>query len=38
MENNFHGTINVENSELHRKLNNIKSDLFNQGLLEEYCE
>ena len=36
--NNFHGTLNVENSELHRKLNNIKSDLFNQGLLEEYCE
>ena len=37
MKNNFHGTINVENSELHRKLNNIKSDLYNQGTLKEYC-
>ena len=37
MKNNFHGTINVENSELHRKLNNIKSDLYNQGILKEYC-
>ena len=38
MKNNFHGTINVENSELHRKLNNIKSDLYNQGTLKEYCD
>ena len=36
MTNNFHGTINVENSELHRKLNNIKSDLYKQGIL--YCD
>lgn len=37
MKNNFHGTINVENSELHRKLNNMKSDLYNQDILKEYC-
>ena len=36
MTNNFHGTINVENSELHRKLNNLKSDLYKQGIL--YCD
>ena len=36
MTNNFHGTINVENSELHRKLNNIKSDLYKQGIL--HCD
>lgn len=38
MSNNFHGTVNVENSELHRKLNNIKSDLYSQKILEEYCD
>lgn len=38
MTNNFHGTLNVENSELHRKLNNIKSDLQSKGILKEYCD
>lgn len=38
MSNKFHGTINVENSELHRVLNNMKSDLYNQGVLKEYCD
>ena len=37
MSNKFHGTINVENAELHRILNNMKSDLYSQGILEEYC-
>lgn len=36
--NNFHGTMNVEGSELHRKLNNIKSDLYKEGTLEEQCD
>ena len=36
--NNFSGTFNVEGSELHRKLNNIKSDLYKEGTLEEYCD
>lgn len=38
MINNFRGTMNVAGSELHRRLNNEKSDLFKQGLLEEICE
>lgn len=38
MTNNFSGTFNVEGSELHRKLNNIKSDLYKEGTLEEYCD
>lgn len=38
MTNNFHGTLNVENSALHRKLNNIKSDLQSKGILKEYCD
>lgn len=38
MTNNFHGTLNVENSSLHRKLNNIKSDLQSKGILKEYCD
>lgn len=37
LNNNFTGTFNVQNSELHRKLNNIKSDLIKQKLLEEQC-
>ena len=37
MSNKFHGTINVENAELHRILNNMKLDLYSQGILEEYC-
>lgn len=37
LNNNFKGFINVEGSELHRKLNNIKSDLFKKNQLEEYC-
>lgn len=37
MTNQFKGTINVNNSELHRKLNNIKSDLYKKGLLTEVC-
>lgn len=38
MTNQFHGTLNVEGAEIHRKLNNFKSDLIKQGLLEEFCE
>lgn len=38
MVNNFTGTMNVEGSELHRKLNNMKSDLYKEGTLEEYCD
>lgn len=37
LNNQFKGFINVEGSELHRKLNNIKSDLFKNNQLEEYC-
>lgn len=29
--------INTQDAELHRKLNNIKSDLFTRGILEEVC-
>lgn len=36
--NNFHGFVDVEGSEIHRKLNNIKSDLIKNNLLEEYCD
>lgn len=36
--NNFKGFINVEGSEIHRKLNNIKSDLFKNKQLEEICD
>ena len=35
---NFHGFINIEGSELHRKLNNIKSDLLRNKTLEEICD
>lgn len=35
--NKFHGYINMEGSELHRKLNNIKSDLLRNKTLEEIC-
>lgn len=38
MTNKFKGTLNIEGSELHRKLNNIKSDLIKQKLLEERCD
>lgn len=38
MTNNFYGTMNVEGSELHRKLNNIKSDLYKKGTLIEQCD
>lgn len=38
MVNNFTGTMNVEGSELHRRLNNVKSDLYREGTLEEYCD
>lgn len=37
MTNQFKGYINQEGSELHRKLNNIKSDLMKNNQLEEYC-
>lgn len=37
LNNQFKGFINVEGSELHRKLNNIKSDLFKKKQLEEQC-
>lgn len=38
MVNNFKGTMNVEGSEIHRKLNNMKSDLYKEGTLEEICD
>lgn len=38
MTTNFNGTINVEGAELHRKLNNIKSELMESRNLKEYCE
>lgn len=38
MTNQFNGTMNIEGSALHRKLNNIKSDLIKQGILEEICD
>ncbi len=38
MSNNFKGYVNSEDSELHRRLNNIKSDLLKNNQLEEYCE
>lgn len=37
LNNQFKGFINVEGSELHRKLNNMKADLFKKKQLEEYC-
>lgn len=37
MSNSFIGTMNVEGSALHRKLNNMKSDLIKQGKLTEEC-
>lgn len=37
MTNKFKGFINMEGSELHRKLNNMKSDLLKNKQLEEYC-
>lgn len=33
----FSGTMNIENSSLHRKLNNMKSDLIRQGKLKQTC-
>lgn len=38
MVNEFKGTFNVEGSELHRRLNNVKGDLYRNGTLEEVCE
>lgn len=38
LNNNFFGTVNVKGAELHRILNNMKSDLINEGTLKEYCE
>lgn len=38
MSNSFFGFINSENSELHRKLSNLKSDLFNNNELIEQCK
>lgn len=37
LNNQFRGFINMKGSELHRKLNNMKSDLFKKKQLEEYC-
>lgn len=34
----FSGFINMENSGLHRTLNNMKADLLRQGTLEEICD
>lgn len=38
MVNEFRGTFNVEGAELHRRLNNIKADLYKQKILEEVCD
>lgn len=38
MSNQSTGIFNIEGSALHRKLNNIKSDLLKKNQLEEYCE
>ena len=38
MKNNFKGFMNVEGSELHRRLNNVKADLFKEGTLIEQCD
>lgn len=38
MNNTFSGTFNEEGSALHRKLNNMKSDLIEKDLLKEICE
>lgn len=38
MTNQFKGFINLEGSSLHRKLNNLKSDLMKQNKLEEICD
>lgn len=38
LNNTFSGTFNVEGSALHRKLNNLKSDLINKGELTEICD
>ena len=38
MTSTFTGTMNVEGSALHRKLNNMKSDLLKRKILEEVCE
>ncbi len=35
--NGFKGFFSSENSELHRKLNNMKSQLYKEGILKEYC-
>lgn len=37
MTNQFYGTLNVEGSELHRQLNNTKSQLIKDGRLKEFC-
>lgn len=38
MKNEFHGTMNVKGSELHRRLNNIKAELIQDGTLKEVCD
>lgn len=38
LNNQFKGFINVEGSSLHRRLNNIKSDLFKNKQLKEHCD
>lgn len=38
MNNTFKGTFNVEGSALHRKINNIKSDLIQNNELREECD
>ena len=38
MTTSFKGTLNMEDSALHRKLNNIKSDLMKQKQLKEQCQ
>lgn len=38
MKNSFTGTFNVKNSELHRRLNNTKSELIKNKQLQEVCD
>lgn len=38
MTNYYSGTLGLEGSELHRQLNNMKSDLLKKGQLKEICD
>lgn len=38
LTNQYHGTLDLKGSELHRKINNLKEQLIRDGHLKEYCE